>query len=134
VTEEKQRESDSGRTIADELNELGQQLSAALKAVWESEERQELQQEISEGVKALGSQIEEAVQSARDSEALEEAKSDVRQAVEKARQSDVVQDLRQGLMDLLQGINRELNKLTSSSKAESAGETEPGTEEPAGGS
>jgi hypothetical protein len=120
VGEEKQVEGEAGRSIADELTNLGEQLGAALKTLWESEERQELQEEISEGVRVLGDQIEQAVKTARESEALEEAKSDVLQAVENARKSGIVQDLRQGLVDVLQSINRELGRLLSEAEEKTA--------------
>jgi hypothetical protein len=134
MTNEVKSEGADTRTIADELKELGKQLSAALKAVWESEERQELQREISEGLLALGEQIEEAVKTAHESEAFQEAKTDVEQAVAKAKQSDAAQNVRQGLLDGLQSINRELGKLASTPKAKAAEATEGEDDEPAAAS
>jgi len=134
MTEEttKGEEGAHARSIADELRELGQQLSAALKAAWESEERLELQREISEGLLALGEQIEEVARRARESEALQEAETDVKEAVAKAKRSDVVQNLRQGLVDGLQSINRELARLTSAQKDEAGGTPEGEDDGPAG--
>ena len=120
----------SALSIAEELRELGRQLSAALRTAWQSEERKELEREISEGLKALGDQIEEAVQTARDSEAVKGMQSDVRRAVETAREGEVLRNLKEGLAGSLRALNREIGDFSSSLEAKEKAESgDPTTED-----
>jgi hypothetical protein len=128
VVEESKSESESTLSVADELKELGRQLSAAIKSAWESDERKELEREISEGLKALGDQIDEAVETARDSEAVKGMKADVKRAVETVREGDAIQTLREGLAGGLRTLNREIGDLSSSLESEE--KPEPGEQPP----
>jgi hypothetical protein len=132
MTEEKK----SGSDLVAELNALGQQLSAAIKALWESEESRQLRQEIGDGFVEVGRQVNSAVQSAQESETTQQIGEQVKEAMDKARESDLAAQLEEGLVIGLQDLNRGLSSLVKSmeptapakeapqSEAEAEGESE----------
>jgi hypothetical protein len=127
MTEEK---SDSG--LMEEFYALGQQLSTAVKALWESEESRQLRQEIGEGFMELGRQVDTAVQSAQESEAAKQFSEQVQEAMDRARESDLAAQLEEGLVTGLRDLNKGLSKLVdslgSSESAEQAPEDETAAE------
>ena len=124
-------EQKSGSEVMNELEALGKQLGAAVKALWQSEESRKLRQEIGDGFVQLGKHMDEAVKTAQDSEAAREFKGQVKETVDKARESDVAGKVQQGLVTGLQQLNAELSKLVSSlessrkPEAEAQGESTP---------
>jgi len=118
MTEEQTPKPES--TILDELNALGQQLTTAIKALWESEDSRSLRQEIREGFVQLSEELDEAIKKAQDSEAAQEFRSQVRETVDKARETDVVGKVEEGLVTGLSKMNQELTKMVDSLREEGA--------------
>jgi soluble cytochrome b562 len=100
--------------IMDELEALGQQLTTALKTLWESEESRKLRQDLQQGFVQLGQEIDEAVKTAQESEAAKQFSEQVKGTMDKARQSDVAGKVEQGLATGLRKMNEELSKLIAS--------------------
>lgn len=107
-------EQKSGSDLVAELNALGQQLSEAIKALWESEESRQLRQEIGDGFVEVGRQVNSAVQSAQESETTQQLGEQVKEAMDKARESDLAAQLEEGLVTGLQELNRGLSSLVKS--------------------
>jgi soluble cytochrome b562 len=110
MTEEKKPTSD----IMDELQALGQQLTTALKTLWESDESRKLRQDLRQGFIQLGEEIDEAVKKAQESEAAKQLSEQVKDTMDKARQSDVAGKVEQGLTTGLRKMNEELSKAIAS--------------------
>lgn len=104
-------ETTTERSIADELAKLGQQLAAAAKTAWESEERRKLQNEITTGVQRFGQEISTAVNKAAESEQAREFKTRATRVAEDVQKTDVVDEVRKGILVGLEAINRELGKM-----------------------
>ena len=100
--------------ILDELHALGQQLSTAVKALWESDESRQLRTEIGDGFVELGEQVDMAIKSAQESEAAKQFGEQVKEAVDKARDSDLAATLEEGLITGLHELNKGLSQLVSS--------------------
>jgi hypothetical protein len=122
MTEEQKPKPES--IILEELNALGQQLTTAVKALWESEDSRNLRQEIREGFVQLGEELDEAIKSAQDSEAAQEFRSQVRETMDKARETDVVGQVEEGIVSGLTKMNQELSKMVDSLREEGAVEAE----------
>ena len=101
----------SESSIADELARMAQQLAAAAKTAWESEERKKLQAEITTGVQRFGQELSAAVNKATESEQAKELKTKATKVAEDVQHTDVVEEVRKGLLVGLEAINRELGKL-----------------------
>ena len=96
------------KSIVDELNKLGKQLSSAIQMAWESEDRKKLEAEISEGLQKLGEQITDATKKASDSDAAKQIKVQAEKVVVEVKESDVVEEVRKGLIAGLEVVNKEL--------------------------
>jgi hypothetical protein len=110
MSEEQKKDS----AVLDEFETLGQQLSAAVKTLWESEDSRKLRQELREGFVELGRQLDTAIKSAQESEAAKEFGGQVKETVDKARQSDLAGKLEQGIVSGLQGLTEEVSKFVAS--------------------
>ncbi|MFC2037812.1 hypothetical protein ACFLYD_07615 [Chloroflexota bacterium] len=124
MTEEQR--SDSG--LLDELQSLGQQLTTAVKALWDSEDSRKLRQEIGEGFVELGQQMDSAVKTAQESDAAKQFGEQIKETVDKARESDVADKLEEGLVTGLREFNLGLSKLVTSLERSASGEGEPEVE------
>jgi hypothetical protein len=134
MTEEQQsKASEKGQgssDVLDELQALGEQLSAAVKALWQSEDSRKLRQDIGQGFADLGQQLDEAVKSAQESEAAKQFTGQVKETMDKARETDIAGKLEQGLVTGLRELNEQLSKMISSleSKERTAEKTTDETE------
>ncbi len=99
------------RNISDELARLGQQLAAAAKNAWESEERKRLQGEIVNGVQRAGQEINAAVNKASEHEQVQQFRTKAVKVAEDVQKTDVAEEIRKGILVGLQAVNRELGKL-----------------------
>ncbi len=106
MTEEKEARGE----IVDQLNELGDKLATAVKALWDSDDARKVRQEIGDGFYELGQQIDEAVTKAKESEAAKEFEARVKETVDKARESDVAGQVQEGLVTGLRQLNQDLSK------------------------
>jgi soluble cytochrome b562 len=118
MTEEQQsKASEKGQgssDVLDELQALGEQLSAAVKALWQSEDSRKLRQDIGQGFADLGQQLDEAVKSAQESEAAKQFARQVKDTMDKARETDVAGKVEEGLVSGLRELNEQLSKLVAS--------------------
>jgi hypothetical protein len=103
-----------GSELVEELHALGQQLSTAVRALWESEESRQLRQEIGEGFVEVGQQVNSAIQSAQESEAGQQFSGQMKEAMDRARESDLATQLEEGLALGLRELNKGLSSLVSS--------------------
>ncbi len=122
MTEEKK--SDSG--LLEEFHALGQQLSTAVKAMWESEDSRKLRQEIGAGVMELGQQVNAAISTAQESETAKQFSGQVKEAVDRARESDLADEFERGLVTGLSELNKGISRFLASieSKAPAAKDPE----------
>jgi hypothetical protein len=104
----------SSSEILDELHSLGQQLTTAVKSLWESEESRKLRQEIEQGFVELGHQVETAVESARESEAAKQFSEQVKDTVDKARESEIPTKMEDYLVTGLRELNTQVTKMVRS--------------------
>jgi hypothetical protein len=109
----------------DELYSLGQQLTTAVKAMWDSEDSRKLRQEIGDGFVELGRQVDDAVKTAQDSETAHQLSEQVKETMEKARQSDIAAKLEQGLTEGLHDLNVQLAKMVSSMESRGTSQAAP---------
>ena len=100
--------------LMEELQALGQQLSTAVRALWESDDSRKLRQEIGDGFMELGRQLDTAVKTAQESDAAQEFSQQVKGAMDKARESELAGKLEEGLVTGLQDLNEGLSKLVAS--------------------
>lgn len=100
--------------LMQELQALGQQLTTAVRALWESEESRQLRQEIGDGFMELGSQLNTAVKTAQDSDAAKGFGEQVKVAMDRARESELTSRLEEGLVQGLRDLNEGLSKLVGS--------------------
>ena len=117
-----------GSDLVEELHALGQQLSAAVRAMWESEESRQLRQEIGEGFVEVGRQVNSAVQSAQESEAGQQFSEQMKEAMDRARESDLTAQFEEGLATGLRELNRGLSSLVSSIESAAPAEEAPRSE------
>lgn len=113
------------KDVLDELEALGQQLTTALKTLWESEESRKLRQDLREGFVQLGQEIDEAVKSAQESDAAKQFGEQVKGTVDRARSSDVAGQIEQGLATGLRKMNEELSKIIDSLEEGDTDDTPP---------
>jgi hypothetical protein len=111
------------RSITEELTRLADQLAAAARTAWESEERKRLQTEIMTGVQKFGQEITAAVNKAAESEQAKELKTRATKVAEDVQKTDVVEEVRKGILVGLEAINRELGKVLERMETK-AGEAE----------
>ena len=124
-TEEAPTGGTASSEILQELQSLGRELTATVRALWESEESRRLRQEIGEGFVELGRQVDAAVQSAQESETARQLEEQVKEAVEKARQSDLSRQVEEGLLMGLRVLNEQLSRVVSSLSTEKPPEAPP---------
>jgi hypothetical protein len=124
MSEEKKSE------ILTELESLGQQLAAAVKSLWESEESRNLRRDLAEGFATLGKELDSAVKTAQDSDAARQFGQQVKETVEKARASDAAAKVEHGLITGLRELNEGIAKLIDSLQEDKPAAAPP--DEPAG--
>ncbi len=120
----------TGSEVLQELQALGRELAATIKALWESEESRRLRQEIAEGFMELGRQVDAAVKAAQESETARQLEEQVKEAVEKARQSDLPRQVEEGLVMGLRTLNEQLARVVSSLSTEKPPESPPDDDTP----
>jgi hypothetical protein len=104
----------TGSELLEELQSLGNQLTTAIKALWESEESRQLRQDIQEGFVELSHEIDEAIQSAQESDAAQEFSRQVKETMDRAREGNLAEKVETGLAQGLRKLNEELAAVTQS--------------------
>ena len=98
--------------VSDELNKLGKQFSDVIRTTWESEDRKRIQGEIIEGLQRFGDEITDALHKVAESDSGKQAAKQAEKVVTDVKESSVTEDLRKGLLQGLDALNRELSKLS----------------------
>lgn len=130
MTEDKKPESD----LLEEFHVLSQELTSAVRALWESDDSRKLRQELGEGFAELGRQVDSAVKTTQESETAQQVGEQMKEAVQQARESEFVATLEQGILtglrELNQGIARWLDSVQTSAPADTPSEpaADPGPE------
>jgi hypothetical protein len=96
--------------LADELRALGQNLQAALKSAWESEERKKLKSEIETGLNDLTRTLSQAAKEFNESPTGQTLKADVEDFQQRLRAGELEQKVRGELLGALRSVNNELQK------------------------
>jgi hypothetical protein len=100
--------------VVDQLRMLGQQLGAAVKALWESEETRSMRDEIQQGFVELGQHVDSAIKSAQESAAAKQFGTQIKETVDKARESDVAEKIEEGVVTGLRELNKQLGQFVAS--------------------
>lgn len=98
--------------LSGELERLGQNLKAAAKAAWESEESLKIQAELKVGLRALEAGLAQTAREAASSEAGQRLKAEVDDLGQRVKSGQVEQQLRKDLLSALRTVNSELQKFT----------------------
>jgi hypothetical protein len=98
--------------LSGEFERLGQNLKAAARTAWESEESRKLQAELKSSISALEAGLKQAAQEVRAGEAGQRLKSEAADLGERVKSGQVESELRQGLLSALRTINAELQKMS----------------------
>ncbi len=118
------------RSVSDELNRLGRQFSEVIRTTWESEDRKRIQDEIIEGLKRFGDEVAGALNKVAESDTGKQATTQTEKVIADVKESGVAEDVRKGLLQGLDALNRELGKLSERLEKEAKAEPEQ-TEPPA---
>jgi hypothetical protein len=118
-------ESKHERSVSDELNKLGQQFSEVIRTTWESEDRKRIQGEIIEGLQRFGNEVTGALNKVAESDTGKQVTSQTEKVVADVKESGVAEDIRKGLLQGLDALNRELGKLSERLEKEAKAESEP---------
>jgi hypothetical protein len=94
-----------------EFEQLGQNLKAALKTAWESEESRRLQAELRSGLAALEVGLRQAAQEVTTGETGQRIKAEVDDFSQRVKSGEVESRLRTDLLSALRTVNSELQKM-----------------------
>jgi cell division protein ZapA (FtsZ GTPase activity inhibitor) len=97
--------------IADELKELGRQLTTAVKTVATSDEVRGVGQEIRDGLKNIAREVDEAFDRVREREEVQRVKMQAGNVVESFKTGEATQEIREELSDALRALNLRLQAL-----------------------
>lgn len=95
-----------------EFEQLGQNLKAALKTAWESEESRKLQAELKTGLAALEVGLRQAAQEVTTGETGQRLKAEVEDLGQRVKSGQVESQLRQDLVSALRTVNSHLQKMS----------------------
>ena len=96
--------------IAAELNELGKNLQALLRASWESDERKKVQAELQAGLNDLGKALSQAATEFQASPAGQALKADIEDFHQRMRSGEVESKIRNEVLSALRAANEGLKK------------------------
>jgi hypothetical protein len=112
------------RSVSDELSKLGKQFSDVIRTAWESDDRKKIQDEIIEGLQKFGDEVTEALQKAAESEPGKQVASQAEKVIADVKESNVAEDVRKGLLQGMDALNRELGKLSEKLEKQPAAASE----------
>jgi len=113
--------------LEDELQDLGKNLVAAIRAAWDTPERKRAQEELITGLNGLGSTLKQEADNFASSPAGQQIKSGVEQVGERLRSAETQEKVRQELLNALKAANTELQKVIDRWSAKTEGSTEGST-------
>lgn len=91
------------------FRELGDNLSALIRAGWQSEERRQVQREIEKGLEELAATLQRAAEDFAEGETGQQLKKDLESLQERAHAEEWGERARQELLRVLSAINQELD-------------------------
>lgn len=110
-----------------ELQALGQNLGAVIRAAWENEDRHRIQGEIKAGLTEAAAALQSAADEFGRSEAGRQLKEDMRDLGDRIQSGEVPAKVRADLLQVLRTVNAELNR----AEQEMAGDASTSREESA---
>lgn len=101
--------------VGQQFQALGQSLAQAMRTAWENEETQRRVQEMRSGVEAMAQEVGRAVEDTAHSPEGQKIRQGAEHTAESIRSAtaQTLQDVQPQLLDALQQLNRELQKLIS---------------------
>ena len=108
--------------LSDEFRKLGENLAENIKAIWEHPETTQHREEIKEGLVQLGDTLSQAVRDFSESPTGQKLQAGVDDLGEKIRSGEVESKARQELLQALNTINAELEKVRERLKETSSQE------------
>lgn len=114
-------------SVAEEIKRLGQNLSEALRAAWDSPERKRLQQEIGSGLVELGNTMKEGVRDFGESQAGQRIRTEAEQFGQRVRSGEVEGRVRQELLSALRIANEQLQNVVNRMSEDIPGSAPAGT-------
>ena len=118
--------------VSDALRDLGRQFAETIQAAWNSQERKEFEQEVREGVRRFGDEVNKVFTEARQSPAAKRVKEEAEDVRTKVESGEMTRKARSGLVDGLQWLSQELERLAdqfSPPEKQPAEEAQAGEEE-----
>lgn len=117
--------------VGRQFQELGQSLAQAFRTAWENEDNQRRVQEMRTGVESMLREVGKAIDDSAKSPEGQKIRQEAERTVESLRVAgeQTVQEVRPQLIDALQKLNTELQKLVDKmEKKRAPGEEPPGLE------
>lgn len=119
----------SSNDLADELNQLGNNIKNFLQSFWESQERKRMQQEIESGLSSLGQSLSQAASEFQQSPTGQQVKQEFEAIGERIRSGEMESTLRRDFLNALRTANAELEnalrKMSPVEKPADSSEDEP---------
>jgi SMC interacting uncharacterized protein involved in chromosome segregation len=97
--------------LKEELQEMGQQLERAFRAVVESERAKQLQKDVASGVREVTTQLRSAVDNLQQDPRVQQAENRGREALNTARETKLGHDIQDAFVTGLATLNAQLRKL-----------------------
>lgn len=98
------------KDVAAELQELGQHLVAATRALLESPEAQELKGQFQQGLESLEKSVSKVVKETRETEVAKKVEDSVSEATTKAKERGVMETVSDSLVTALHAVNSSLQQ------------------------
>lgn len=104
-------EETKGQTLADELNNLGDNLSDLLRTAWDNPERKRVQGEIEGGFNEFANLVKREAESFSESETGQRFKNDIDEFGQRIRSAEARERVRLEVLSIMQNANAELKKV-----------------------
>lgn len=120
------------REVGREFEALGESLSRAVRAAWESEETQQHVRSMQEGLEKMVGEVDRAVREAGESPKGRKLRAEAEKTADSLRQAgeQTWQEARPQLVSALRKVNVELQQLINSLEQRSASASEPSERSP----
>ena len=104
-------EETKGQTLADELNNLGDNLTDLLRTAWDNPERKRVQGEIEGGFNEFANLVKREAESFSESETGQRFRSDINEFGDRIRSAEAREKVRLEVLSIMQNANAELRKV-----------------------
>ena len=105
----------SWQDVGQQFQELGESLAQVFRTAWENEENQRRLQGVRTGLQSMVQEVGKAIDDSAKSPQAQKLREDAEKTVDKVRNAgeQTVQEVRPQLIDALQQLNQELQKLVN---------------------